>query len=308
MAVKKTLDFLGIGAGKSGTTSLFEYLQVHPQIYIPPEKECSYFSENNMIAKGWNWYLDRYFGNANPVSLWGTITPQYMYSPQAPSKIKEALPHVKLIALLRNPIARAHSSYRMNIRKYGESRTFEVAVLELLTPDALEKARQQPKPMTHYLVNGEYGRALARYYELFDHDQIAIYFTQDLRQNPESVLQSIFRFLKVDAEFVSPNLNTIYYQGGGKHRLRGIDYAGLSRKKILRPLTPVWKMLVPQRARSLFWRRLETWNVIPDKEEDKQIAPAVQNLLKEHYGKDSELLAELIGKQVPWLSKWSAQA
>jgi len=128
-AEKDILDFIIIGAQKAGTTSLFEHLRRHPEISLPVGKEVPYFSHDRVYARGWTDYmrkLARHDAFADPGRKWGTVTPQYMLggvyrSPgdvargngderTVPLRIKECLPSVRLIAILRDPVeARARA-------------------------------------------------------------------------------------------------------------------------------------------------------------------------------------------------------
>lgn len=291
---KHTLDFIVVGAQRAGTTSLFKYMETHPQLYIPPEKECPYFNDDERFSRGWGWYISEFFNGAPPDQLWGTVTPHYMIDPHVPERIKGTLPSVKLIALLRNPIDRAYSHYRMSVRRGYETRSFEDAVYELLKPDALEEARKQPTEANGYIVGGEYGRILTKYYERFPHKQISVSFTEELRHSPKQVLQLVFHFLGVDSGFTPPNLGVVYHQGGDRHRLPWGDH--LKRAGFVRSL---WRMVLPEKKRRVFRYWFEQWNIVPDKE-GIQIQLSVQELLTRHYEEDVRKLSTLIDREAPW--------
>ena len=103
----KFLDFVVIGASKSGTTSLFHYLGEHPSIWLPPSKDAPFFSADEWFEKGWGWMLEDTFRGAPIDQLWGTVTPRYMEDDRVPERMVGLMPHLKLVALLRNPIDRA---------------------------------------------------------------------------------------------------------------------------------------------------------------------------------------------------------
>jgi len=140
----KSLDFIIIGAQKAATTSLYKYLNAHPAIFMPPDKEVPFFTRPDLYQKGLAWYLQTHFANASPDQLWGKATPQYMCDPQAPARIYHALPEVKLIASLRHPIKRSFSHYKMAVHRGVEQRTFDEAISDLLSPVALAQARTLP--------------------------------------------------------------------------------------------------------------------------------------------------------------------
>lgn len=292
MASKKTLDFIIIGAQKAGTTSLFKYMAPHPQIYMPPEKECPYFNDDERISRGWEWYVREFFDEAPEDTLWGKATPHYMGDFRVPGRIKAHSPSIKLIALLRNPIERAYSHYMMNVRRSREARSFEDAVLQLLRDTALDEAREQPTETNSYLIKGEYGRLLALYYELFPADQILTVFTEELESLPEVVLHRAFSFLAVEPDFVPANLGIVYHKGGVKRRLPWVD-----RIRSAHFARSAWRTVAPKyRRRFMYW--FEQWNVIP--EEIRPIHPSLRQILTDHYQDDIARLSALIGRSTPW--------
>jgi hypothetical protein len=154
--VKARLDFIVIGAQRCGTTSLFEYMRGHPDLYIPPAKEVPYFSHVDYL-EDWTDYIGRLFGEAEEGRLWGTVTPQYMvgglYRRNAnpdgavgdpeivPARIREQLPDARLIAILRDPVERAHSHYDWAVETGWEKRSFADAIGDLLKPEARVRLR-----------------------------------------------------------------------------------------------------------------------------------------------------------------------
>jgi len=128
-------DFLIIGAQRCGTTSLFNYLSQHPDIYPSFPKEVHYFS--NYYKKGTAWYRSHF-----PLTwqkkyrelvqgrkfMTGEATPYYFSHPHAPRRIFNALPKVRLFLLLRNPVDRAFSHYQYEVKMGIESLSFEEAI------------------------------------------------------------------------------------------------------------------------------------------------------------------------------------
>jgi Sulfotransferase family len=133
-----TLDFLVIGAQRSGTTSLWRHLASHPQVHIPPSKEAPFFSHDRPFARGLAWYLGEFFADADPRRRWGTVSPHYMMGspdadvPEVARRIHATVPQARLIAILRDPIERAQSHHRMVVHRGRETRGFEEAALQQL--------------------------------------------------------------------------------------------------------------------------------------------------------------------------------
>ncbi len=245
--MKEDLDFLVIGATKAGTTSLFEYLRRHPGIAIPSDKEAPYFSRDTTFARGWESYLQRNFASAEPNQAWGTVTPDYMAGSvferartpvtagegygevTIPMRIHERLPSVRIVALLRDPVARARSHHLMETMNGRETRAFADAIDEQLQPKSLESARARPTYTNSYIAWGEYARILDPYFALFPRDQILVVFTQELEATPGVVLRRVYEFIGAAPEFVPDNLGKRYRVGASTRRFSRLTPEGLQR-------------------------------------------------------------------------------
>ena len=183
--------FIGIGAGRSGTTWLWRMLRRHPRIFLPPRKEIHYFNDvgyegpevqNPNYTKPIDWYLG-HFKEARPDQICGEISPSYLWSETAPRRIYEFDPKMRLVAILRDPVSRTFSSYLFG-RQKGEigDETFEEAIERY--PHLVERTRYH----TH----------LSRYFDLFPRDQIQVTFDFDLAADAGDVLATIQEFLGVD--------------------------------------------------------------------------------------------------------------
>jgi Sulfotransferase domain len=323
--VKEHLDFVVIGAQKSGTTSLFEYLRRHPQLCLPAGKEAPFFSNDTPWSAGWDVYVRRNFGTASEDRLWGTVSPHYMvgslYEPAdhrsmlgaerpeaiVPQRLRQHSEDAKLIAILRDPVARAHSHHQMEAFRGAEARSFEDAVTELLRPDALAAARRVPTETTSYVTTGEYGRILAPYYELFGQGQMLVCFTSDLNSRPAAVVETVFRYLGVRSDFVPDNLDVRYRAAGTRRRAEWADLyraqAAIARN---RPVRTAWRSLprsVRSRASSAFSGlayRVELWNRVRGAPHGSAMSHETEFALRRHFEPDRELLRELIGTEPPW--------
>jgi len=281
----KPLDFLVIGAHKAATTSLFHYLRRHPQLFLPPEKEVGFFSNDYWWEQGWDAYAAEFFGQAAAKALWGKVTPQYMAYPQVPARIQAVMPEVKLIALLRNPVDRAYSHYRMAVRAQAEKRSFE---------DAMAVSQQNPGDSAGYLALGQYGRILSTYLKHFPHTQLLTLFTEDLEKQRQPVLDAIVRYLGLDAEFTPSNLGKRYHVGGTRQRFSWL----VPTAKQVYPVWWLWEQL-PERHRRVmrFWFQTEAaaTSTPSDPMDSSQRRQRV-----EYYRSDVQQLEVLLGRTVPW--------
>jgi hypothetical protein len=110
-------DFMIIGAQKSGTSSLYNWLNQHPQIRGSICKELYYFNNGIHLGKDLRWYRQQFRGTA---ALHFEATPAYLYSPTACENIFRTYPNIKMIAILRNPVDRAYSAYNHHRSNFAE--------------------------------------------------------------------------------------------------------------------------------------------------------------------------------------------
>jgi hypothetical protein len=201
-------NFFIIGAPKSGTTSLWRYLNQHPQIFMSSLKEPYFFVSDDEKAKrlaiGMNPVMsiaeyERLFATANGAIARGEASVPYLYQPESPALIHELIPQAKLIALLRNPVDRAFSNYWF-LRKLGLEReeTFEDAILSELAGE-----REDELSIFLHIRKGLYTSQLRRYLDVFPADQLRIYLDEDLSSTPEKVMKELWQFLGVDESFVA---------------------------------------------------------------------------------------------------------
>lgn len=296
----KTIDFLIIGAAKGGTTSAFHYLSAHPAVYMPQRKEISFFSRPNDYEKGLGWCLSEWFRDAPGDCLWGEASPAYMYYPEVPGRIRQTLPQVRLIALLRNPIERAHSHFQMGLRKGLETGTFENCVAELLLRSSDAPMRIVKGFHGDYLRYGEYARILKKYLNEFPREQLRVYFYETFTQNPRVVIDEIWRWLGL------PNIETDIFDRrfnvGGRARfpklgrLVGEVYRfGLTQSWAKRLATTF--VSKNRLVGTLYWLNNE-FNV--KRETSPPLAADTRARLREFYQADVEQLQKVLGVTVPW--------
>lgn len=203
-------NFLIIGAARSGTTSLYEYLSKHPSIIPGIGKEVYFFDKQ--FSKGINWYksffptklnMSRTQNKLQSKCLTGEATPRYLHYPHAPKRIFSMLPNVKLIVLLRNPIDRAYSHYQMEVDSGHEKLSFEDAISneeEKITNDMKKMVIDENFYSVNfyrksYLTRGIYAAQLERWFEYFPKEQFMILKSEDLYSNPSKIYKQVLDFL-----------------------------------------------------------------------------------------------------------------
>src|SRR5690606_38995556 len=123
-----------------------------------------------------------------------------------PRRIYGVAPGVRLVAILRDPVERAISGYRLARMMGWEHRTPDEAFNEELRPEALERARRFPSDTNSYVVLGEYKRILDGFTDVFDPKQVLIVPFVELQNRPLDVVRRVLRFLGVDVAYVPAGL------------------------------------------------------------------------------------------------------
>jgi hypothetical protein len=206
-------DFLIIGAQKSGTSSLYRYLDQHPQVRGSLPKEVHYFDGGleagvDAFALGEGWYRAHFPLRAEMADrLAFEASPLYLLHPLAAERIAALMPGVKLVAILRNPTDRALSHYFHNVRN-NALRHFQ----EDLPPGeamAAEEARLAPvlaagdyKSEAYraytYKARGRYLEQLARYLDRFPRENLLVLRAEDLFEDPAGLMAGLADFLGID--------------------------------------------------------------------------------------------------------------
>jgi len=192
-----------IGAQRSGTTSLFNYLVQHPDVLPPLGKEVHYFDLH--YIRGLEWYRGcfPYRRRLRGGSITLDASPYYLAHPLAPERAARHLPDAKLIALLRNPIDRALSHYQHEVRYGWEALSFEDAIEQ--EPERLageeERLRREPGyySFNHhrhsYTHRGLYLRQLRQWLEYFPRSQLLVVQSEWLFRNPAGATAAVHDFL-----------------------------------------------------------------------------------------------------------------
>ncbi|MDP8217116.1 MAG: sulfotransferase [Candidatus Theseobacter exili] len=248
--------FMIIGANKAGTSSLTRYLAQHPDVFMCPVKEPTFFPYCDRVIpedakekalRRWSLKLTnniddykRLFSSVKDEKAIGEASTAHLDNPYAAEKIKSYIPEVVLIGILRNPIDRAYSQYRMYVNRNIENRSFRYCIKSEF------KSRKNGKLTgdRHYLSLGLYSNQVEKYLGLFP-DQVHFFLYEELIHRPYGLLSNIFELIGVDSTFkpdiskkynVSEKNDKINILSGYpviKHLLTAIP---VSVKKAIRPL------------------------------------------------------------------------
>jgi Sulfotransferase domain len=211
-------DFLIIGTQKSGTTSLYYWLNRHPKLAGSYPKEIQYFSRHQHKGKDLNWYRKR-FTSFKREALHFEASPSYIFNESIAKQLKELYPTIKLIVILRNPIDRAYSAWNMyrqhykrgtlrrslparsasqenlmfqNLTERNDYPTFRQAIE--IEQDLIAKGEEKG---INFLRKGLYYDQIATYLKYFDAGQLLILSMREL-DDPQKIVAKILLFLFID--------------------------------------------------------------------------------------------------------------
>jgi hypothetical protein len=183
--------YVGIGAQKCASTWLHRVLAEHPQVAVPAVKEVDFFSWH--YDHGFQWY-ERCFAGVDPAArARGEISPSYFSEPAVPARLARYAPDVKILLSLRDPVQRALSNHRHEVREG-----------HFTGPDFSFEAGLANNPM--YLEQGLYATHLRRWLRHFPQEQVLVVLTEDVEADPAEVCRAVYRFLGVDDGYVPAGL------------------------------------------------------------------------------------------------------
>lgn len=191
----RLVDFIICGVQKGGTTALFEYLEREPDLSMSRVKEVHFFDDESQ-----DWTRPDYAAyhanfDATKDGLWGEATPIYSYWPNSLERIRVYNPAIKLILILRDPVQRAWSHWRMEYARGAETHPFAWCIRE--GRQRLFDGPADPmRPWGHhrefsYVERGFYGEQVERLYRLFPREQVLVLTAESLRADPAQTLARI---------------------------------------------------------------------------------------------------------------------
>ena len=288
------IDFLGIGAHKSGTTWLARRMTEHPDLFIPADQKIHYFNKytglppkekNPRYDNSVDWY-ESLFSQAEPHQRIGEFSPIYLWDEHSAGRIHSLYPQVKLIAILRNPVERVFSDY-LHMKQIGV----------IPNKDFLTTINERPD----FLERGLYFQQLFRYYNLFSKEQIKILFFETLQKDPAGLLSEVANFLGIspfahEIELEPENASKDLY-------LKGLNWFLLGLKRAIKK-TGVNYTYISEAARkigldspinSLMRKNLKEYKTLPE------TSAETKQKIRSYYRDDIESLERLIDQD---LSMW----
>jgi hypothetical protein len=294
-------NFVIFGAAKAGTTSLYKYVEQHPDVYMSSFKEPGFFAfegeKPTFNGPGAQQWVDRWvvtdlssyqslFDDYQGQKAIGEASPYYLYYSRAAERIHHYVPDMKLIAILRNPVDRAFSNYAWAVRDRAES------IMDFAEALQLEESRIKDNwgPKWHYKLKGFYFAQLQPYFAKFQPEQIKICLYENFVADPIAIVQDIFAFLDLDATFV-PDMSK-------KHNISQIPRNQMWHQFLDKPnpIKSLIKPFLPQQFRQNLKQNAKQKNLFKP-----ELEPTIRYQLIAEYREDILKLQDLIQQD---LSLW----
>lgn len=293
-----------LGAAKSGTTSMADYLAQHPDVYFSSRKEPNFFAlkdedlthpgpvdsdvlfalhySRSLVNLGD--YLESYAA-AKTQKIRADASVRYLYYPKAAERIAEAVPDARLVAILREPVARLYSHYCMNVQ-------YQVEPLPLI--EALEAEQDRIAAGWgwdwHYASIGCYSKQIERYLKFFDQEQLMVILYDDFLENPLGTYHEICTHLGISTSY-TPNMSKRGKVASAPKNLRLDRWLHWPSRS--RSLT---ESILPNRVSSLFLSKLASINSTSVPALDQ----STRDKLMPVFDEDIAALEHLLGRNIPW--------
>ena len=216
------------GASKSGTTSLYNYLRLHPDVLMSSWKSPAYFSDIPGSVESWSDYTEL-FSHHNGEAIIGEASPSYLYYPNAANEIWRRLgPEVRLIFILRNPIDMTYSLWKHNVRSSIEDREFLCAVEANAISENINHSTGSDRIWLgrfEYQSRGLYEKQLKEFYRAVPSENIKILVFEDFFSNPHIEYPKLCKFLGID---IDTSIDFGIFNRGGRSRFDYIQKLMLS--------------------------------------------------------------------------------
>jgi hypothetical protein len=325
MAASLLPNFFVIGAPRSGTTSLYEYLDAHPDIVMSTVKEPDFFARsllddvhplgdervaslqedaeaNAVLNAELNEYL-KLFGRAKDQRRRGEASAVYLGHPTAAWHLHAYVPDARFVAILRDPVERAFSHYIHARRIYAEHGQTAVGaqgqtideewarvVNAAFSGELPARATSDPEV---WIRSGFYFEHLTRWYSLFEPEQLTVFLFEDLVRDAGALMRRTYSFLGVDETFALPT--TEAFNASVVPRNQRLFTLFTTKN----PLMRYARSVAPPRLRGLAMRGRN--KVLGSAK--PEIDPELRSKLQSIYRHDTAALQDLLGRD---LSGWLA--
>lgn len=286
---RKEPNFFIVGVPRAATTTLYEALKRHPNVFMSPEKETGFFLKEG--TKDFSEYLDL-FEEAEDEAVVGEATPTYLYSKRAADDIYSNIVNPKILIQLRDPVERMISQYRHNKREGQEENSLDEALLQ-------EKRKIQegfPKKY-HYTKLSFYSSHVKRYLEIFGEKNVKITLFKDFSNDSNQVLNEIAEFLSINPQKLLETVGK--HNAGNAPRFSFVNnfIQGDSRiKKLI-------QVVIPTQTRRKWGNKIRRDYNVRDSKVEVNITSEQKQELRNKFKADINQLEEIIDKDLGHLKQ-----
>lgn len=277
--------FLGIGVQKCATTWLYDILCDHPELAVSKQKEVDFFSYH--FGRGYQWYEDQ-FPLTSERHLMGEISPSYFIDLMVPERLCAYAPAAKIIVSLRDPVERAISNHRHEVRLgnfHGEDLSFDAGI--------------ENNPL--YIEQSRYGTHLQRWLSYIPKSRLLILFQEDIDRDPIAVATDVYRFLEIDHRHRS---RAVELRSNESHlyKFHAFERVRKATREAARFLGAdgAWRF-AQQAGLQRLYRRL---NRLPPGARIPSVSPETRSRLRQQLEGEIRLVEEITGKLLP---KWRTE-
>jgi hypothetical protein len=297
-----------VGAPKSGTTSLYEWLKEHPQVFMSPFKEPCYFARDLAWEES-GYYLRYGVDRARYVALFedvggatrvGEASTRYLYSQDAPRLIAAETTDPRIIVMVRNPIDMVASLHAHKVASGSE----DVHALgeALAAEDDRRQGRRIPRhsnpKLSTYRDRARFGEQIVRWIDVFGRDRVHVAVLERVMPDPAAHFRAILEFLDIDPMY-RPASFAVHNPAHGS---RGGPLGTLARSRLVQ--FAAWRV-VPRligEARALeLVRRAVQSPILRRKASRAAVPPELRQRLEAEFAPDVQLLSELLGQDLATL-------
>jgi sulfotransferase family protein len=298
-------DLFIVGAPKSGTTSLYEYLKGHPDVFMSVVKEPCYFARDlakddsgNFLVYGRDekLFLDL-FADAGDAKRLGEASTRYLYSKDAPTLIHDAQPDARIVAMLRNPVDMIHSLHAHKLAAATEDvADFEQALATEADRHAGRRIPAHSNPgLATYRDRARFGEQLPRWFEAFGRDRVHVIIFEDMIRDTEGEFRRLLEFLEIDPDYQPESFGA----HNTAHGARSIFV-----RRLLNSRPPQWfvwtflpRVIGDVRTRGLVRRFRHSW-FHRRKIQKAPLSSELRRRLEEEFAPDVARLSEMLGRDL----------
>jgi len=273
-------NFFIVGAPRSGTTSLYNYLKIIPQVFMSPVKEPGYFIPNDFRGFSEKKYLEL-FKNVKDEIVIGEASAGYLASQEAAFRIKKEIPNAKIIITLRDPVERTFSDYLNNLRTGNVKITFEQDFENFLS----NKGKSHLKtsiPVSMFF------KQVKNYLDIFGQENVKILIFEETVKDTRKTIENILEFLGVNIQ-IPENIEKQY--NAYSEPLGNVGTSIAENKTI----SKIAKKVFPDKNRENILR-----TILNKKGKKPKLSEETKMKLQNLFLEDVKNLENLLERSLPW--------